>query len=95
MRLGKGDGRVRHALLVVGPPGGESFPHGVERFAQAGHIAVAEDGEYAGKERRRALRIGPYPLCGQELHQRLGHGQANDLCHQSALDVCQARIRPR
>ena len=46
-RLGEGDRGMRHRLLVVRPVGRQRIAAGVERLAEASHVAVAEDGEHA------------------------------------------------
>ncbi len=50
VRLGIGDGGVRHGLLVMGAIGGESIPQGIKRLPKARHIAVTEDCEDAGEQ---------------------------------------------
>ena len=49
-RLGEGDGGMGHALLVVAAPRRQAIAGDLERFAETGHVAVAEDGPYAGDE---------------------------------------------
>ena len=69
-RLGVGDRGERHALLVVGAVGRQLVAHLVERLADAGDIAVAEDRpaprrRSAASRRRRsssaASEIAPAP----------------------------------
>src|SRR5579864_7790779 len=43
MRLSEGDRSTRHRLLVVGAQDRQAIPDGVERLAEPGDIAVAED----------------------------------------------------
>ena len=56
-RLGEGDGGVGHALLVVAAPRRQAVAGCRQRLAEAGHVAVAEDGPYAGDEGN--LRLDP------------------------------------
>ncbi len=50
--LGEGNGGQRHRLLVMGAERRQGLADLVERLAQPRHIAVAEDREDAGEERR-------------------------------------------
>ena len=74
-RLGVGDGGVGHALLVVAAPGREVVAGGVERLADAGDVAVAEDRPAAGEEGHAVL----VELAGEVADHRLGGGQADRL----------------
>ena len=55
----------RHRLLVLAAPGRQLVLHRLERLAEAGDVAVAEDREHAAEQRRvgaiqhRALRAQP------------------------------------
>ncbi len=55
-RLGVGDRGMRHRLLVVGAEGRQLVAHLIERLADAGDIAVAEDRPDAAEERQRSRR---------------------------------------
>ena len=80
VRLGVGDRGVRHALLVVRAEGGQVAPMLVQRLADAGDVAVTEDGEDAAEQGRRALgRLDT--LRGETTHQRLRHGEPDGLAH--------------
>jgi hypothetical protein len=75
--FGERDGRVRHGLFVVGAVGGELVALGHQGLAQAGHVAVAEDGEHTaaiGFDRGVAVEVFHlHPQGGQVFHQRLRH----------------------
>ena len=75
VRLGEGDGGVRHRLLVVRSVGRQHIPVPVERFAHAGDVAVAEDGPDAGEERHLPA-VADRPLRRQETDKRLRHRQS-------------------
>ena len=77
--LGEGDCGMRHRLLVVGAIGREGVARGEQRLSHAGHIAMAEDGEYALEQ--ALLQPVDFDLLGaQEANHRLGCGQPNR-CH--------------
>jgi len=60
MRLGERDGGVSHRLLVVGPQRGQLRAGSVEGLAEARDVAVPEDREHTGHERRlHAVDLGP------------------------------------
>ena len=90
--LGEGDRGERHRLLVLAAPGRKLLLHGLERLAQAGDVAMAEDGEHAG-EQRRVLAIDYGALGDQVLDQGLGHGETNGL-HRAASSRKVATRRP-
>ncbi len=77
-RLGEADRGKRHRLLVLSAPRGELVFHRLQRLAEAGHVAVAEDREDAGKK-RHFLAIDDGPLGSQVTDQGLRHGQADSL----------------
>ena len=72
--LGEGDRGMRHRLLVVGAIGGQDFARGVERFAHARHVAVAEDREHA-LEQPLLAAVDFDLLSAQEANHRLRGGQ--------------------
>ena len=74
--LGVGDGGVGHRLLVLAAPGRERVADAVQRLADAGDVAVAEDRPDALDE---ALVVLGH-LDRQPAHHRLRRGQA-DRCH--------------
>ena len=55
-RLGEGDRGMRHALLVVRAIGRQLVAHLVERLADAGDVAVAEDRQDAAEDRHASRR---------------------------------------
>ena len=55
VRLGVRDRRVRHRLLVVRAIRRQHVAVRVQRLADAGDVAVAEDREHAAEERRLAV----------------------------------------
>ncbi len=73
-RLGKGDRRQRHRLLVLAAPGRQAVLNRFQRFGQAGHIAMAEYAEHAG-EQRHALAVDFGELVAQITHDGLRHRQ--------------------
>ena len=87
LRLGEGDGGERHRLLVLAAPGRQFLLHGFERFTQAGDVAVAEDGEHAG-EQRRVLAVDDRALGDQVFDQGLGHGETNGLHRAASSRKC-------
>ena len=74
-RLGKGDGRKRHGLLVLPAPGGKLVLHLDQRFRKTGHVAVPEDPEDA-REQRNALAVDHGELAAKVAHESLSHRQA-------------------
>ncbi|MNT60726.1 hypothetical protein D3C72_1983260 [compost metagenome] len=46
--LGVGNGCMRHGLLVLAAIGRQFVPDAIKRFADAGDIAMAENGPHAG-----------------------------------------------
>ena len=74
--LGEGDGRMSHALLVMGAEGGKGLAHPVQRLAHARHVAVAEDGPNAAEE-RQDFSVDLRLLRRQESGDGLRHGQAD------------------
>ena len=77
-RLGVGGRRQRHALFVVGAVSWQAVARLIERFADARHVAVAEDRPAPGDDRQR-LAIDHRHLLRQKPHQRLRHCQAHRL----------------
>ena len=77
--LGEGDRRMRHRLLVVGAIGRQRLARGVERFAEPGDIAVAEDGEHALEEPLLAA-VDLHLLRAEEPDHRL-RGRQSDCLH--------------
>ena len=53
-RLGEADRGQRHPLLVLAAPRRQLVAGLLQRLAEAGHVAVAEDREHAGEQRRLA-----------------------------------------
>jgi hypothetical protein len=95
-RLGEGDRRMRHRLLVVGAIGRQFVAHLVERLADAGDVAVAEDRPHAAEDRHHlAVDHGHLPC--EVARQRLRHGQADGLGHRLLLPLQRRilRCRPR
>ena len=74
--LGVGDGGMGHGLLVLAAPGGERLADAVQRLADAGDVAVAEDRPDALDEAPAVLGR----LHAQPAHHRLRRGQP-DRCH--------------
>ena len=73
LRLGVGDRRVRHRLLVLAAPGRQRVADAVQRLADAGDVAVAEDRPDALDE---ALAVLGH-LHAQPAHHRLRGGQSD------------------
>ena len=65
---------VHHRLLVAALVVAQPIAHLIERLADAGDVAVAEDAEDAGKERLPPA-VALAELDAQEPHQRLRHRQ--------------------
>ena len=82
--LGEGDGRQRHALLVMGAEGGQRFAGVVQRLAQSRHVAVAEDAPAAG-EQRYFRTVDIRALGGKVPDHRLGGCQPDRLFHRIFL----------
>ena len=80
--FGVGDAGQRHRLLVLAAPGRQPVLDRLERLAEAGDVAMAEDREHAA-EQRRLLAFEHGALGAQPLHQRLGHRQPDRL-HRNA-----------
>jgi hypothetical protein len=72
LRLGVGDRSVRHRLLVVRAVGRQLRAMPIQRFADAGHVAVTEDRPDAGEERHLAS-VDHGTLCGEIADERLRH----------------------
>jgi len=73
-RLGVGDRRQRHALLVVRPEGRQRVARLMERLAHARDVAVAEDRPAAG-EQRHLSAVHDRVLRREKPHQRLRRRQ--------------------
>ena len=58
---------------------GSSSLHGLERLPEARHVAVPEDREHAG-EQRRLVAVDRRALGDQVLDDRLGGGQLHRAC---------------
>ena len=67
-RLGEGDRRMRHRLLIVGAIGRQFVAHAIERLADARDIAMAEDRPDAGED-RQLLAVDLGHLAGEEARQ--------------------------
>ena len=75
MRLGEGDGGMRHGLFVVRAESGQGAAMRVQRGAEARDIAMAEDGPDAAEQRHdAAVDLGL--LRGQETDRGFGRRQA-------------------
>ena len=69
--LGEGDGGMGHGLLVVGAIGRQRLARRVQRLAEAGDVAVAEDGPDAG-EVGHLDAVDVDELARQVAHERPG-----------------------
>ena len=69
----------RHGLLVVRAISRQLFAYLIQRFADASHVAVAEDREHAAEQRQFAIEVRTQ--CCQIAHQCLRHGQADRAAH--------------
>ena len=78
LRLGEADRGQSHRLLVLAAPGGQHILNGLERLAEAGHVAMPEDCENASEERNFAV-VDDGSLSGEIADQGLGHGQPHGL----------------
>ena len=85
MGLGKGHGRMGHALFAVGAKGGQPVPVGMQGLAQPGHVAMPKDGEHAaaiGLDGGAAVRLHDLGPQGRQVaDQRLADGQSHSACH--------------
>ena len=77
-RLGEADRGERHRLLVLAAPGRQLVLDRLQRLAEAGDVAMAEDGENAGEERHLAP-VDDGLLGSQVADQGLRHGQPDGL----------------
>jgi hypothetical protein len=75
VRLGEGDRRVRHRLLVVRAVGRQDVAMRVQRLAEAGDVAVAEDRPHAAEQLLAVLDAQR----GEPAHERLRRGQSDRL----------------
>src|SRR6266550_7498256 len=73
---------MAHRLLIVSSQCGEDISHGVQRFAECGHVAVPEYGPDAG-EQSAALAINFGPLRRHGANQSLRDGEPT--CRQFLL----------
>ena len=85
--LGEADGCERHRLLVLSAPGRQAVLHGLKRLRKAGDVAVPEDGEHAG-EQRRADAIDLGELLREPPGQGLGHGQTDCRAGHAVSSLC-------
>ena len=72
--LGVARGHVDHGLLVARGDVAQAVPHLLEGLTHPSHVAVSEDPQHPCEE----PAFGPValsPLVGEELDERLGHGQ--------------------
>jgi hypothetical protein len=67
---------VHHRLFVSALVIAQAIAHLVQRLADAGDVAVAEDAKHAGKE-ALPMSVALAVLDAQESHERLGHRQSN------------------
>ena len=74
MRLREGDRRVRHRLLVVRTVGRQFGAMAIQRLADAGDVAVAEDRPHAAEQRDLAS-VADRSLRGEKPDERLRHGK--------------------
>src|SRR5204862_7848854 len=74
--LGEGGRGVHHGLFVPREVIRHRRPEGLERFADAGDVAVTENAEHAGNE-RPLPSIARRALLRQKPHHRLRHRQAD------------------
>src|SRR5690606_27723569 len=84
--LGIGNGRMRHALLVLAPKSGKTILHSLQRLADPGYIAMPENRPATGEERFAIL----VHLHGEIAHHRLRGGQP-DRCHAFILSLAAPR----
>ena len=77
-RLGEGDRRERHRLLVVRPIGRQDFARGVQGFAHRRDVAVPENREYA-REQRNLPAVDFGRLRREETNGRLRGGETDGL----------------
>jgi hypothetical protein len=74
--LGERGRCVHHRLLVAALVVSQPILHLMERLANSGDIAMAEDAEHTG-EKRLAQAITLAVLDAQKPHERLRHRQSN------------------
>ena len=91
VRLGVAYRRMRHRLLIVGAEGRQLVAIFIERLADAGDIAMAEDRPDAAEQRQR-LAVDLGLLARKEPRQRLRHRQANGLGHDRFLPLPLCRL---
>ncbi len=75
-RLGIGHGGESHRLLVVSPPRRERVLDRLEGLGEAGHVAVPEDAEDAGKH-RHFLTVDDGELGGEPPDDGLARRESN------------------
>ena len=80
MRLGVGNGGVRHCLLVVRTVRRQHSALAVQRLADSRHIAVAEDRPHAA-EQRDFLSLPERALRGEKTDQCLRHREPDRVHH--------------
>ena len=76
LRLGKAHRRQCHRLFVLPAPRRQLVLHRLQRFRQAGHVAVTEYAEEPGKQ-WFLFAVDNDELVAQIAHQRLRHGQTD------------------
>ena len=79
-RLGEADRGQRHPLLALAAVGREDVARVVQRLAQAGHVAVAEDAEHA-RQQRPLLAVDDRALGAEVAHDRLCRGEPDGAHH--------------
>ncbi len=104
IRLRERDGRVGHSLFVVRAKRRQPILLRVQRFAEPGHVAVAEDREHAAAVRQdlgAAVGLDDFGAQGgQVAHERLADGQSYGGGHRRSIErsrvvVTNGGIRPR
>ena len=82
--LGISDGGMGHGLLIMRAVGGKRVARGIKRFAQACHIAMAENGPDTGKE-WHLLAVDAGGLRLKIAHNGLRHGEADGVLAHAVL----------
>ena len=91
-RLGESRRREPHPLLVLAAPSRQLIARGLQRLAQASHIAMPENGESAGEKRRRRAAVIGFDLLRDEIFDQRLRGRESFGFHCHFAEGAAARI---
>ena len=91
-RFGESRRGEPHPLLVLAAPSRQLIARGLQRLAQASHIAMPENGESAGEKRRRRAAVIGFDLLRDEIFDQRLRGRESFGFHCHFAEGAAARI---